>query len=211
GAVGTSPELRGRGLQRQLMPRLLEQARPEDLVFLFANEAVVDFYPRFGFRRKREHQFGLPLMAAPAAAPLRKLDLASADDRATLQRIAARAQPVTERIGAADYGTTVLFYWSNFYPDALRHAPEADAIFAVQQLGDTLHVHDVLAPALVDLVGHVPRLIDAPIRQLALGFSPDRYGLGATPLGEYTESPLFVRGPHTLPPAPFKFPVFAQT
>jgi hypothetical protein len=43
GAVGTLPEHRMRGLQRQTLSRLLEHTGDDDLVYLFANHHVLDF------------------------------------------------------------------------------------------------------------------------------------------------------------------------
>jgi predicted N-acetyltransferase YhbS len=210
GAVATLPELRGRGLQNQLLPRLLEHTRAQDLVFLFANHHVLDFYPRFGFERVRESMFYAEHRVAPAGTPLRALELASPEDRALLQRIAAQAEPVTELFGARDYGSTVLWYWSNFYPHGLRYAPDHDAILIVDQSNDLLRVYDVLTSRPLELASYVPRLINAPIAQLEFGFTPTRYWPSAQPKADYTDSPLFARRPHGLPAGPFKFPMLAQ-
>src|SRR5215472_2167511 len=52
GAVAAHREHRNRGLVRRLMERVLaELDAPDQPVILFANPSVLDFYPRFGFRR----------------------------------------------------------------------------------------------------------------------------------------------------------------
>lgn len=211
GAVGTLAEHRGRGLQQQILPRLLEQTDEGDLVFLFANHLVLDFYPRFGFERVREHLFRVEHKVAPRGNPLRTLDLASAEDRALVQRVAKQAQPATTLFGACDYGTNVLWYWSNLYRKGLRYSPELDAIFAIDQSGELLRIYDVLATTTVDLVSQLPRLISEPVTELELGFTPTRYFPEANPRVDHTDSPLFVRGPHHMPSEPFKFPMLAQT
>lgn len=211
GSVGTLTEHRGRGLQQQVMPRLLEHTGAGDLVFLFANHHVLDFYPRFGFERVHEHLFRVELATQPQGAPLRALDIASADDRALLLRLAKSAQPVTTLFGARDYGTVVLWYWSNLYPKGLRYSAELDVIFAVEQSGMLLRIYDVLASGPLDLAAQVPQLISSPIAAIELGFTPARYFPNASPKADYTDSPLFVRGPYRLPSEPFKFPMLAQT
>ena len=202
GSVGTLPEHRGRGLQRAVMPRLLEQTRADDLVFLFANHLVLDFYPRFGFERVREHLFRVDCAISPQGSPLRALDIASADDRSLVLGLAKRAQPVTTLFGARDYGTVVLWYWSNLYPKGLRYSAELDVIFVVDQSGELLRIYDVLATGELDLAAQLPRLIHAPITAVELGFTPTRYFPDASPKVDYTDSPLFVRGPHRLPGEP---------
>jgi len=211
GSVGTLPGHRGRGLQQEVMPRLLERTSAGDLVFLFANHHVLDFYPRFGFERVHEHLFRVELAVQPQGAPLRALDIENAQDRALMLRIAKSAQPVTTLFGARDYGTVVLWYWSNLYPKGLRYSAELDVIFAVEQSGALLRIYDVLASAPLDLAAQVPLLISSPITAIELGFTPARYFPDASPKADYTDSPLFVRGPHRLPSEPFKFPMLAQT
>lgn len=211
GSVGTLAEHRGQGLQREVMPRLLERTGAGDLVFLFANHQVLDFYPRFGFERVHEHLFRVERAVQPQGEPLRVLAIDSSDDRALLLRLAKRAQPVTTLFGARDYGTVVLWYWSNLYPNGLCYSAELDAIFAVEQSGELLRIYDVIADAPLNLAEQLPRLIRSPITAVEFGFTPTRYFPEASPKADYTDSPLFVRGPHRLPSEPFKFPMLAQT
>jgi GNAT superfamily N-acetyltransferase len=211
GAVGTLAEHRGHGLQAELIPRLLEHTGAQDPVFLFANHNVLDFYPRFGFERVRECLFRVDCRVTPDGPPLRTLDLASPGDRALLLRIAARAEPVTTLFGARDYGTTILWYWSNFHRHNLRHAPDHDAVLVVAHDDDLLRIYDVLTATPLDLAAYLPRLVSGPVTQLEFGFTPTRYWPDATVRADYTDSPLFVRGPHRLPAEPFKFPMLAQT
>jgi hypothetical protein len=209
--VGTLPEYRNRGLQRQVLERLLASTAPDDLVFLFANHQVLDFYPRFGFRRAHEWLFRAEHQAEPVGAPLRVLQVENADDRALLQRVTAKAEPVTDRFGARDYGRIILWYWCNFYRDGLRYAPEHDAIFAVEQSGALLRIYDIASAGPLDVASYVPRLITAPIAEIEFGFTPTRFWPSARPRADYTDSPLFVRGPYELPDEPFKYPMLAQT
>lgn len=212
GTVGTLPEARGRGLQRQLIPYLLEHTDPRDLVFLFAIHQVLDFYPRFGFKRVREQLFHAEHHASPEGQSLRVLDPASAEDRALLLRVAAAAQPVTTLFGARNYGATVLWYWLNFARyRRLVHAPEHDAILIVDQSDELLRIYDILAVSSFELARCLPRIIASPITRLEFGFTPTRYWPQATPRADHTDSPLFVRSPHQLPTEPFKFPMLAQT
>jgi ribosomal protein S18 acetylase RimI-like enzyme len=211
GAVGTLPDYRQRGLQREILTRLLAHTDLRDLVFLFANETVLEFYPRFGFERIREQRFGAEHRAAPQAEPLPSLSFESASDRALLRRIATQARPTTSLFGARDYGGVVLWYWANFHRRNLRYVAAADALMVACQRGDTLTLLDVLASRPIDVASYVPRLISAPITRLEFGFTPAELWSSATPIGAYTESPLFARGPHRLPDVPFKFPMLAQT
>lgn len=212
GAVGTDPERRKRGYQREIMPRVLEHIPAGELVYLFANHQVIDFYPRFGFRRVRDCMFEIETRKlTPAGTPLRTLELESESDRALLQRVAAKALPVSTDFAAERYEQLVLWWWCNFYKNGLRYVPEADAIVVVEQGDDVLRVHDVLASGDLDLHALLPRLITAPIQKLEFSFTPKRFWDETVSRPDYTDSPLFVRGPQQFPEAPFKYPMLAQT
>lgn len=59
GAVATKKEYRGRGFMRALMEHIIRKYDNVPM-YLSANDSVVDFYPRFGFKRVYEK---LPICA----------------------------------------------------------------------------------------------------------------------------------------------------
>ena len=211
GAVGVVPEWRGKGLQRQIMPRLLATATDDDIVFLFANDDVLDFYPLFGFERRIETVFGAECVIAPAGDSLRTLSLDSAGDRALLARLSMQAGGVTDRFGARNYGGVLLWYWTNFYEGCIHYCAQDDAIVVAEQEADLLRICDVLARAPIDLRSYLPCIATTPIHRIEFGFTPEAWWPDATPIAQYRDSPLFVRGNHPLPGEPFKFPMLAQT
>lgn len=211
GAVGVLPDWRGRGLQRQLMTHVLAQIDPRDPVFLFANDDVLEFYPLFGFRRVTEWLFGVEMDIEPAPSSLRRLTLQAAEDRALVARLAARAQPVSERFGAENYGGVLLWYWSNFHEHDFYYHAGDDAIVVAEEDMEVLRILDVVAERPFDLAPYLPQLATESHQHVEFGFTPERYWPNATPVCEYLESPLFVLGNAALPAAPFKFPLLAQT
>ena len=69
---------------------------------------------------------------------------------------------------------------------------------------------DVLSGKPLEVREYVPRLARRRARRIEFGFTPGAWWPTARPVAEYKESPLFVRGNHTMPRTPFKFPVLAQ-
>ena len=57
GTVMTDPEYRGRGLSRAIMEAIEPDLASADGVYLFGNDGVVDFYPKFGFRPGVEREY----------------------------------------------------------------------------------------------------------------------------------------------------------
>jgi len=57
GTVMTDPKYRGLGLSRFLMDIILKEWEPKsDLIYLFANDSVLDFYTKFGFEIREEYR-----------------------------------------------------------------------------------------------------------------------------------------------------------
>jgi predicted N-acetyltransferase YhbS len=211
GAVGVVPERRGSGLQRDLLGRVLGMIPQQELVFLFANEEVLDFYPKFGFKPIQEHFFSANLEFQPAGQRLVPLDFERADHRELLARVAEEAIPVTLRFGARRYAPVLLWYWANFYRRQFYYSQDPETILIGKQEGDLLRLVDIVSASPVDVAALLPRLIEAPTRQIEFGFTPERVWPGAAVSSVSRESPLFVHEAVAMPAGPFKFPVLAQT
>jgi GNAT superfamily N-acetyltransferase len=211
GAVGVLPQWRGQGLQRRILHNLLDSIDEKDIVFLFANDTVLDFYPLFGFKRVVESVFAADQSVQPAGAPLRMLSIDREEDRALLAAVAADAEPTTRTFAARDYGGILLWYWANFYDGCFYYCDADDAIIVAEHDGATLRICDVLARTRFDLRSYLPRVAKAAAQRIEFGFTPDLWWPEARPIADYADSPLFVRGPHRLPQPPFKFPMLAQT
>ena len=58
GTVMTDPAFRGRGYSKALMEEIMKDYDGKvDGIYLFANDSVLDFYPKFGFREAKEYQY----------------------------------------------------------------------------------------------------------------------------------------------------------
>lgn len=212
GAVGVLPPRRGQGHSRTVLAYLLESTPRDAPVFLFGNRDVVDYYPRFGFTRVQEHAFRAQVDIAPSPHRLHKLSREELGHHHLIARVGQIAEPVTAIFGARDYGHVAAWYLSNDYADAFFYAPAEDAVIVAQQHGDDLRLLDVLAPEEVDLRALLPQIIDAKVRTVSLGFTPDQYLQKATVSGPADQdTPLFVRGPLALGDRPFLFPALART
>ena len=211
GAVGVVPQWRGRGLQRQIMPRLLSTVAESDIAFLFANDTVLDFYPLFGFKRVIESVFAAEHSVSPSSEPLRALSIDRAEDLALLARVATTAAPTSSEFAARNYPGVLLWYWANFYDGCYYYCEADDAIIVAEHDGATLRICDVLARARFDLRSYLPRIAKNAAQRIEFGFTPGAWWPDARAIADYAESPLFIRGAHPPPQAPFKFPMLAQT
>ena len=212
GAVGTLPDFRGTGLSRRLMHRVMaDYSVPEKPALLFANDAVLEFYPRFGFRPVVQKRFVLARSLDPAARPIRRLDVARQADRALLVDHCARAAPINDRFAARDYFPIML--WNQLHsPRQVVLADDAAAVLVVSQVDQRLIVHDIYAPPAFDLIHALASAIDAPVKAIEFCFDPEEWLTAMTvKLESYTEDPCFLLWSGKLSPGNRRFPDLAHT
>ncbi|QWP74848.1 GNAT family N-acetyltransferase [Lysobacter sp. K5869] len=212
GAVGCLPESRGRGLARRAMEAALA-ACGDAPALLFANDSVLEFYPRFGFVPAPQSEFEADYIAEPAPRRAPRLDLADPATRDAFLALAARAAPTSEGFATRDYGRTATWYAANGYSAPLFRI-DADTVVFAQEDDGVLTVEDVFAaaPSHAALAAALPRLIERPIRALRFGFDPRTLWPQARPSGPDRDAGLFLRGldPSRLGPHS-RFPLLART
>jgi predicted N-acetyltransferase YhbS len=212
GAVATRREHRNRGLARLLMERVLaELDAPDQPVILFANPSVLDFYPRFGFRRRAQYRFVAHIDVRPADTLAPSLDLARATDRVWLANHCARAHAIGRGFTARDYYPALLFHLTRELRKAVR-LDSFGAVVVTQQDGERLLIQDLLATRPFSLTDALPHLCANPTRTIEFGFHPEMWwpNTETLPLDD-SESPLFVRGAAAGVREPVRFPDLAHT
>jgi len=207
GAVGVLPSWRGRGLSRQLMEAALTMTS-SDPVLLFANAKVRDFYPRFGFAPCTTATFVADHACDPDDCPAPSLPAEAPTTRELIHHLAESGVTSTGRFGASGYGRTLTWYLANrWVPDPRQLDPQT-LVFCRTE-GDCLVLDDILAAKPFDLGAGLPRLINAPIRSIRFGFTPELWWRQDCKVGTDDDAHLFVRG--FAPAAPQRFPVLART
>ncbi|RHX94418.1 GNAT family N-acetyltransferase [Leptospira yasudae] len=217
--VGTLSEYRNQGLSRILLERIFEDYRSKtSFFFLFGNESVVDFYPKWGFANAVESRF---ILKHPArnSSPKRKrsyrvLNVHSEEDRTLFRRIANSSLPVTKRFGARNYGFILSFYWLYAFPENFFYFPDQDAILVFQREGNVLWLHEVLCQSPFSLSDFFAEGEGRDAEEVRFGFCPDGLDvqdLAIEAVSYESDSPLFVKGFGDLGKLPFHFPILART
>jgi predicted N-acetyltransferase YhbS len=212
GAVATHADHRNRGLARLLMNKVLgELDAPDQPVILFANSSVLDFYPRFGFRRLAQSRFIGHIDVHPAGTLAPSLDLARPADRAWLAAHCARAGFAGRGFTAREYYPAMLFHLTR-QPRIVFRLDSYEAVVIVQQDGDRLLIEDLLATRPFRLKDVLPYISANPVRTLEFGFHPEAWWPNAASKAlDDGSSPLFARGTAVEIEGPIRFPDLAQT
>lgn len=192
GTVMTEETCRHRGYIRAIMEQIdADYNGQTDGVYLFANDSVLDFYPRFGFQKSREYQYSLSLHGAgPCRFVPAAMDCAAAWAR--LEQAAERSV-FRGRLDLSGNRGLLLFYVTKFMRDNVYyHAPSSTYVVADWQ-GTELFLHNVFSDTLTELAD-VLELFGREIRQVTLGFTPvQNAGYQVAELQE-DDCTLFIRG-----------------
>ncbi len=170
GTVMTDPACRGQGLARHLMEEVLARyAGNSDGMYLYANDSVLDFYPKFGFVHAQEYQYSLPVKSS--GLPVRKLDMDAPRDRAKLiEAYLTRSNPYSALPVLGNTGL-LMFYCGRFLKDCVYEIPDLGAVAVAKRDGDWMLCYSVFGGN-ATLPEVLNALAEDATRTAALGFTP---------------------------------------
>lgn len=168
GTVMTKPEYRNRGLIRVIMEEIREDWGSRDM-YLFANDSVVDFYPKFGFRPGVESCWTRELdRTAPCG--MERVNMDGPEGWALLQKAMEQGEPHNACAMANNPGL-ILFYITGFMQDSVYRSADGKA-WAIAEIEDgELMLHNVFCGAEISL-DRVIQSFGPEIRRVKLGFTP---------------------------------------
>ena len=190
GTIMTDPDYRGKGYSRVLMERILEDYRDKvDGIYLFANDSVLDFYPKFGFRVRKEYQYSKPV-TYERDCTARLVPMSEQKDWDKMTQILNNTEQNSGMYMVSNSGL-YMFYLSQFMQENTFHIEECDSCVIAEVEDDTLILHAILGKAEPD---QVIAAFGRDIRQVILAFTPrNTDGFEKNELIE-EDTTLFVQG-----------------
>jgi len=176
GTVMTHPDYRGKGLSSQLMQYVLEEyAGTYDYMYLFANESVLDFYPKFGFKRVEEYQFSTTKgNRSYQNKNLQKLDVQQKKDLEKVNDMVKNRVPVSNSFATLKTDSLTMFHCLNGFQDHLYYILEEDAIVMFEKRGTVLHVYDMISKKAFHLEQLLEKVTDDQTDKICLYFTPEQ-------------------------------------
>lgn len=178
GTVMTHPDYRNQGLSGKLMEHIIEKYEKEyDFIYLFANETVLGFYPKFGFEKVQESSFSLnvsDMKKQPAkTTSLRRLDTDNINDLQMMERFAAERLPVSSILGVKNSGDLLMFYFILAFNDAIYYLEEEDVIVIFKQVDAQLYIFDIISTKRVEIDKILNHIVSAETKVINFHFTPD--------------------------------------
>jgi len=213
GTVGTLPNYRKKGLSRILMEYVFDKYKDSfDLHYLFANETVTEFYPKFGFIRQPEVYFQRTIQMPQANFSALKIDLNNLEHKRIVTELINKRKPLTKKFGAIDYGFVTWWYIINFHSNELYYLPDEQIIFIAGEENNDLHIFDIIFEQTFEFEDILPKIIKHNNYSSTIYyFSPDVLNFNYDATIQSEESPLFIKGDFNLGQNLFKYPYTAQT
>lgn len=191
GTVMTAEAYRKRGYIRAILEEIDQDIAGNDGVFLFANDEVLSFYPKFGFTQCQEYRYTRRVNQS-GACTVKQVPM---DGPEAWSRLRRAIEENVFRTGCVMVGNPglIFFYASQFMRDCVYYDPGLDA-WAIAEVEDGhLLLHEVYSSRPVELDA-VVAAFGADIKQVTLGFSPaDPTGFTCQAFRE-EDTTFFVKG-----------------
>ncbi|MCL2051273.1 MAG: GNAT family N-acetyltransferase [Lachnospiraceae bacterium] len=197
GTVMTAPESRGIGLSRFLMEKIMAEWKDKcDLIYLFANDSVLSFYPQFGFEKADEYQLSKELAGSnyPIAPPaFTKVAMDDERNRLLITEKIKRAKSCSQLFMAGNAGL-VMFYLTSFLKENVYYLEKYDAYVIFEIDGNVIYLQDIFCEAEIKLDEILSLLITKDIKKIVLGFTPIESQAFAKSLLQEEDTTLFIYG-----------------
>lgn len=212
GTVMTHPDYRGRGLAGALMKIVLSEYEDKyELIYLFPNVKVLDFYLKFGFVSLQESIFSKDINISEANKDkMRKLDISNGDDLSIITKLALERIPNSNILGA-DKGEHILTWYAvNVFPDNIYYLEDKDIIVIFDVEDDKLNLYDVISRNEVELSEVINRVGYSETKKVIFHFTPQSKDIGEVQKIEDLDDLMFVKGNINDMPEYFRHPITAH-
>ncbi|WP_029319010.1 GNAT family N-acetyltransferase [Butyrivibrio sp. AE3004] len=190
GTIMTDPDHRGKGYARMLMEEIMKDYEEKvDGIYLFANDSVLEFYPRFGFKEAKEYQYSKEVVITGDNKAV-MVPLSSKDDFDKAARILDTKSQNAAMYMVGNSGL-YMFYLSQFMTENLFYIEACDS-YAVAELEDnTLILYTIIGDGSLD---EVITSFGSKVKKVVLCFTPnDVNGFEKNELHE-EDTTFFVKG-----------------
>lgn len=172
GTVMTDVDYRNKGLNKFLLGKVLDDwLMKSDLIYLFANSTVLNFYPKFNFKQVSEYEYSKNIAVTTGREKPEKLNMDLQSSRDMLHDY-AKYSASYGKISMRENADLVLFYCTEPMKNNVYYIKSLDVIAVATYEVNELHLLDVFGKANVELDKIIEALAVENINRVLLGFTP---------------------------------------
>ncbi|MBK1812753.1 GNAT family N-acetyltransferase [Clostridium sp. YIM B02505] len=181
GTVMTDKYYRGQGLSRYLMQRVIgEYKETSDGIYLFANDSVINFYPKFGFKSSKQYQYSKDIYSINNVKKIQQVNMSDEvkwkDFFKTVMNSVSNDRFTMNNPG-------LIAFWTR-WSDCVYYLAEQEVYIIADVKDDNLYIKQIISSHKVDLEEVISSFGDS-IKKVRLGFTP--YDVTGYIINEYHE------------------------
>lgn len=194
GTVMTDSEYRNQGLSKYLMEKVLEEWKDKcDLIYLFANDSVLDFYPKFGFISMPEYQHYREVHPKNETSGAIKLNMSDKSDRDFLLDT-IRGTIHFSKLSMIDNSSLIMFYCTSFMKESVYYIRDLNAVIIADYEDDILYLKDIYCEQDISLDEIIEAMASCDVGKVVLGFTPKDETLFSCRVLKEEDTTLFMMG-----------------
>ena len=211
GTVMTDENYRNQGLAKQLMQHIMKQHENTcDFIYLFANDTVLDFYPKFDFTRLNESEFSLNLSKSPIQMNKNSnvKPLTIENDITLCEKFAKNRYVNSTVLDVKQNESLLMFYFTLVFHEAIFYLEDLETIVLMEEEEETLHIFDIISLEAPNIEAVLASIVKETTKKVVFYFTPDFTIVGMTAtLMPNDDDALFVLTKKSLLEGNFRFPL----
>ena len=186
GTVMTDEAYRGQGLNREIMEKIMTEYQDKvDGIYLFGNDDVLEYYPKFGFVPAKEYEYYMSCENCAGVVPYEivKVNMEKDAECEKLYEVIRKyAKDANEK--SCDQKTNendglymshnlglYQFWFSAGFGDNVYSVPENDCYVVAEVDGEILRIHQIFGREKVDILRFVKAFGDN-VKEVVLAYTP---------------------------------------
>ncbi|MEI5909311.1 GNAT family N-acetyltransferase [Bacillus spongiae] len=176
GTVMTHPHYRNQGLSTSLMNKVLQEYEDKcDFFYLFANQDVLEFYPKFGFETVNEYQYSMQSSSTQTISQhdIQKLDGKNPDDLNFISRFASERVPTSNYFSTINAQGLLMFYCIYVFNDHIYYLKDEDIIIIYEQKGNKIDIYDIISKNDVQIHKIINKITNGSDLNIVFHYTPN--------------------------------------
>ena len=169
GGVMTAKTYRHQGLCTTLMDKILTEWEDKcDGIYLFANESVRDFYPKFGFKAVDEYQYSMEIKSLNYDNKAVRLDMNDKANQSFLLKYYEIGNPFSAL--NIDNKGLLMFYCLKYNKNDVYYIEEEDAIVIAGYENEAIVIYDIFCKSDISLENIIYAIANENTEIIYFGF-----------------------------------------
>ena len=172
GTVMTDERYRNKGLARYLMETVIEEWKDKcDLIYLFANDSAINFYPKFNFIEAYEYEYSIGCFTIDEESRVRKINMEDSNDKEIFKNIIENTV-LFSQFAVLNNKNLVMFYCNSFMKENIYYVEDYDAIVIAEKSDEIIYILEVFGTKNIDLESIINKIVNKNTKKVVLGFTP---------------------------------------